>query len=64
MHYIRGRKTSLRVFFIRFNEKKVSENIVRMFIFMCHESIYFCFIYQRVSLVTNRELVLGIGKDV
>lgn len=63
MHYISGSKTSLRIFFMRFNEKKEGQNIVRIFIFMCHESIYSCSIYQRVSLVTKRELVLGIGKD-
>lgn len=63
MHCISGRKTSPRIFFMRFNEKTESENIVRKFILMCLESIYSCYIYQRVSLVTKRELVLGTGKD-
>lgn len=61
--YISGRKTSSRVFFMRFNKKKKVQNIVRMFIFMCYESIYTSYIYQRLSFVTKRELILGVGKD-
>jgi len=42
-----------RIFFIRLDAKK-SEDIVRNFISMFRESVYYCCIYQRVSHVKKK----------
>lgn len=65
MHSISVRRALLKDTFseIQCKKKKKVKISWRKFVFMFHDSIYYCCICQRVSNVRKKEIVLGICKD-